>query len=464
MSIQLTDGPMMEPREIAALRDLLTKRRPRRVLEWGSGGSTLTWPVEFPEIEWWTLEHNRAYYDGLRTRVSANVHFLHLAFPAYYEISPQEFGLFDLIIVDGRQRVKCLNAARSLLAPGGVVVLHDSSRERYKPAWDYYRTTRELSPPNPERGKDQRGLTLFADPRPLTPDGALDCGVVYMAWGENAILAADTSIHSLRRFEPEMPVFVTGDAHAVEHFADWYNVTARLSAIEPFDHTKPGGQKFLAGRVKPKLCELVPWERVLYVDADTDFTASPRRGFDLLDKWEFVIAETKSGTVATSPFLPRERQATVDWLGNPYHIYHNSGMLFWRRCPAAFDLMRLWSEEWQRYGDWDEQVALLRALLRSDVLFLVVPFTWNTLRDATLLHHSYGTHKARIEPSGRHPRGIVQTNRGPRTFEQLLTPEQRKRKTRLVEVVPGVVTKLHGDDATSARARLAKIVGEEIGQ
>jgi hypothetical protein len=138
-------------------------------------------------------------------------------------------------------------------------------------------------------------------------------------------------------------------------------------------------------------------------------------------------------------------------------------MLFWRRCPALFGLMRLWSEEWQRYGDWDEQVALLRALMRSEALFLVVPFTWNTLRDATLLHHSYGTSKARIEKAGRHPRGVVRTQRGPRTFEQLLTPEQRKNQPRLVEVLPGVVTKLHGDDVATARARLAKIVGEEIG-
>lgn len=463
MSIKLEEGPMMEPCEVAALRELLTTRQPRRVLEWGSGGSTLTWPVEFPEIEWWTLEHNRQYYDTLRERVPGNVHFLHLCFPEYHDIGPDEFGLFDLIIVDGRQRVKCLSAARDLLTSGGVVVLHDSSRERYRPAWSYYRTARELAPPNPARGKDQRGLTLFADPIPRHSDNPVDdCGVVYMAWGQNAIDAADVSIRSLRHFEPEMPVVIIGDANAVEHFKTWEYVTAHLSTIEPFDHGKGNGHKFLAGRVKPKLCELVPWQRVLYVDADSDFTASPRRGFALLDKWEFVIAETKTGTVSSSPFLPGERQATVDWLGNPYHIYHNSGMLFWRRCPALFELMRLWSEEWRRYGDWDEQIALLRALLRSEVLFLVVPFTWNTLRDATLLHHSYGTSKARIEQSKRHPHNVVRTSRGPRTFEQLLTPAQLKRQSRPVAVAENVVTRLQGDDTAAARARLSKIVGEEI--
>jgi hypothetical protein len=73
--------------------------------------------------------------------------------------------LFDLIIVDGRERVKCLSRARDLLVPGGSVLLHDASRPRYAPAWAYYRHAETLvgARDNP---KDPRGLALFRDPYP----------------------------------------------------------------------------------------------------------------------------------------------------------------------------------------------------------------------------------------------------------------------------------------------------------
>jgi predicted O-methyltransferase YrrM len=43
-------------------------------------------------------------------------------------------GDFDLIVVDGRERVRCVEAAIPRLAAGGVVLLDDSQRRRYRPA------------------------------------------------------------------------------------------------------------------------------------------------------------------------------------------------------------------------------------------------------------------------------------------------------------------------------------------
>jgi len=147
------------------------------------------------------------------------------------------------------------------------------------------------------------------------------------------------------------------------------------------------------------LYELSPFEQTLYVDADSEFCTTPERGFDLLQRWDFVLAESRLGCVGDAPFLPTERAETAAWLGTPLHVFHNSGMLFWKRCPAVAELMQLWSEEWLRYGDWDEQIALLRALMRSQALFLTVPFNWNSnvQERASLLYHAYGTHAARIE-------------------------------------------------------------------
>lgn len=51
-----------------------------------------------------------------------------------YATIPLTYGRkFDLILIDGRRRNECLLVARELLAPGGVVILHDAHRERYEP-------------------------------------------------------------------------------------------------------------------------------------------------------------------------------------------------------------------------------------------------------------------------------------------------------------------------------------------
>jgi predicted O-methyltransferase YrrM len=161
-AVKLRAGPLMFPREIAALRGLLLSLQPRRVLEWGTGGSTLYWPPLFPAIDWVALDHDPAYIQALRGRVAANVTLVHLPFPAYYRLRAEEAGTFDLIIVDGRERVRCLDAARSLLNPGGAAVLHDMHRARYAPARKLYRDVTVLCPVH---SNGHGGLWLLREPK-----------------------------------------------------------------------------------------------------------------------------------------------------------------------------------------------------------------------------------------------------------------------------------------------------------
>ncbi|MGZ3778662.1 MAG: FkbM family methyltransferase, partial [Mucilaginibacter sp.] len=44
---------------------------------------------------------------------------------------------FDIIIVDGRDRVNCCKQAVDALSPTGVIVLDDSEREFYREAVDF---------------------------------------------------------------------------------------------------------------------------------------------------------------------------------------------------------------------------------------------------------------------------------------------------------------------------------------
>jgi hypothetical protein len=233
-----------------------------------------------------------------------------------------------------------------------------------------------------------------------------DQGVVYMCWGQNATQQAEQSMKSLWAHAPMVPVLVVGDAEACAYYATRRGVTAVHCEVDPFEPpdgvTRKDGFKFLAGRIKPLLAGISPWERTLYVDADSAFCASPQYGFDLLSKWDFVVAESPERSLADTIAGADEAHWSAAWLGTPHILYHNSGMLFWRKCQAVDDLMALWSEEWLRFGQWDEQVALLRALARSEVLYRTVPYTWNCKEqtEACLLYHWFGSWSAR-QFSGR---------------------------------------------------------------
>lgn len=155
--------PKMDSEEIDVIHRLIEERRPERVLEWGGGGSTLYWAITYPWIDWVTIEHDRDWFEALRAKKPASVTLLHLQAPDLYRLTPAAIGSFDLIIVDCKHwRVECLDNARNLLAPGGIVLLHDFNHPKWKPGHDYYRGGRQLSEPHGKR----RGLMLFEHPRP----------------------------------------------------------------------------------------------------------------------------------------------------------------------------------------------------------------------------------------------------------------------------------------------------------
>ena len=230
-----------------------------------------------------------------------------------------------------------------------------------------------------------------------------DSGMMYMTWGENAIAQAKQSIYSVRRFLPKMPVMVVGDAQAGEAFTKDKSVLFHLCEVDPFDPDQKKGFKFLAGRIKPLLAGISPFERTLYVDADTYFQRPPTEGFQLLDRWDVALAETQTRTLAEGIAGKEECDATAAEFGSGLLLYHNSGMIFWRKNERNKALFERWSEEWLRFQGWDEQVALLRALLRTDVLYLTLPYTWNhsAVSECYMLSHWFGAGDARFDGQQR---------------------------------------------------------------
>jgi len=124
--------PSIGKRHLEAILDALPPNG--RMLEWGSGGSTLWFRARLKEgQELVTVEHNKEWaskIDGTmlhemdvplgKTDDDPN------AMCPYVEC--KGLGMFDVILVDGVLRNACLKKAPTILNKGGSIFLHDSQR------------------------------------------------------------------------------------------------------------------------------------------------------------------------------------------------------------------------------------------------------------------------------------------------------------------------------------------------
>lgn len=144
--------PWMTEEEVRLLETelLQTELSHLEVLEWGSGGSTLHFTRFLREAKrsyrWLSLEYNRAWHRKVvkATRTDPHVEVMlfdvgnrrlrqrHTDMTGYIK-HPASLGRrFNVIIVDGRKRRRCLLEAKALLQPNGVVLLHDAQRHYYR--------------------------------------------------------------------------------------------------------------------------------------------------------------------------------------------------------------------------------------------------------------------------------------------------------------------------------------------
>jgi hypothetical protein len=116
----------------------LEKRLPAGLLifEFGSGYSTIWWAGRSREVQ--ACEHDREWCEKVSALLPANasLRYVKLDRDGEYSRAATATGLrFDVVVVDGRDRVHCAIRAMDSLAPDGVMIWDDSERERYEPGF-----------------------------------------------------------------------------------------------------------------------------------------------------------------------------------------------------------------------------------------------------------------------------------------------------------------------------------------
>jgi len=163
----------MDDVEFSQLLAALHTLRPKRVLEWGSGGSTVALLKHCPYIETMvSVEHDKRWFEHVVSNIQDPRLTLQLvepqkyqdifeksccqknlvtrwgvkrAFERFKDLAEQDASAmadyirkprslhpsYDFILVDGRARIHCLKEGYEPLKPGGVMMLHDAQRPEY---------------------------------------------------------------------------------------------------------------------------------------------------------------------------------------------------------------------------------------------------------------------------------------------------------------------------------------------
>lgn len=125
--------PWMNYSVIAFLEERL--RPDMRMFEYGAGYSTHFFAQRVGHVV--SVEYDEAWYTTVMETICQNVELRHIPKDVdgrYCRAVLSETEPFDLVVVDGRDRVNCVKQSILALSPGGVILLDDSDREKYAEA------------------------------------------------------------------------------------------------------------------------------------------------------------------------------------------------------------------------------------------------------------------------------------------------------------------------------------------
>jgi precorrin-6B methylase 2 len=106
------------------------------LLEYGCGGSTLWWAKN--HINVFSIEHNVDFYKKIKKEnIDRVTLILRSSEHGIYQSSAYEFNRkFDVIVIDGIQRLECIENTINLEKESTIIILDNSHREELKTAYE----------------------------------------------------------------------------------------------------------------------------------------------------------------------------------------------------------------------------------------------------------------------------------------------------------------------------------------
>jgi hypothetical protein len=209
-------------------------------------------------------------------------------------------------------------------------------------------------------------------------------GIIYVAYGDNAIAQVRASIDSLRHVARcTLPVAVISDVPIGSGIGNFGGDIRHL----PFPDYDPG-----ARWAKLSQDTLSPFDLNLYLDSDTRPRTSLQPIFDILaDGWDLVIALSlqQGPSHVLWHCTEDDRKATFQTYYCNEFLQLQGGVFGWRKSDAVLQFFEVWRKEWGLTMTQD-QGALLRALTQIPLRVWVLSSEWNGGKGA-LIAHCFGS-------------------------------------------------------------------------
>lgn len=102
------------------------------VFEFGSGGSTKWWASQVRKVV--SVEHDRCWFEKINPLKCDNAEIVYINLTvggdySKYILNYDQF--FDIVVIDGRDRVNCMKNCLQALNSTGVIILDNSNRSKY---------------------------------------------------------------------------------------------------------------------------------------------------------------------------------------------------------------------------------------------------------------------------------------------------------------------------------------------
>lgn len=122
-----------------AINFIESRLRPNmRVFEYGTGDSTIWWAEKVKEVI--ACEHDIAWYNNIIKIIPSNVtlNYIPIVYGGAYCHKVAEFvDKFDIIVIDGRDRVNCVKNSLKALKSDGVIIWDNCDRQEYDEGYQF---------------------------------------------------------------------------------------------------------------------------------------------------------------------------------------------------------------------------------------------------------------------------------------------------------------------------------------
>lgn len=116
-------------------------RKEHAVFEYGSGNSTIWFSNKVKNIV--SVEHDGRWYGQMKEKFEKypNIQYLHkdLGTASYQKEILNYANAFDIIVIDGRERVECSLNCVPALKEDGVIIWDNSDRDKYTEGYKFLR-------------------------------------------------------------------------------------------------------------------------------------------------------------------------------------------------------------------------------------------------------------------------------------------------------------------------------------